>query len=150
MVDDEFQMVLEAIRQNVTAALDGVGMGAKPFAKAHGMGETVVRDLVKSYNKDVQLGTLAKIARGSNVPLVDLLRMPTQRAQVPTRQALERAIADALPGLPRASGKRAEYLAATVAAALQLPEGLRDDPANDGMSAEDVSEEVAPVRSPTR
>lgn len=150
MVDDEFQMVLEAIRQNVAAALDGVGMGAKPFAKAHGMGETVVRDLVKSHNKDVQLGTLAKIARGSNVPLVDLLRMPSQRVEPPTRQALERAIADALPGLPRASGKRAEYLAATVAAALQLPEGLRDDPANDETIAQDAREGDALAPSPTK
>lgn len=149
MAEDEFQMVLGIIRANVAKALDKVQMGAKPFAKANGMGETVVRDLVKAHNKDVQIGTLAKIAKGTRVPLVELLRMPGEAVVPPTQQALQRAIADALPGLPRDAGKRAEYLAEVVSTALQLPSGLRDDPANDETSSGGASATVTPAHEPT-
>lgn len=73
MPSDEFETVLNAIRANVRDALGDVG--PKPFAIKNGMGETVVRDLVKAHNKDVQLGTLAKIAKGAGVPLVELLQV---------------------------------------------------------------------------
>lgn len=108
------------------------------------MGETVVRDLIKAHNKDVQLSTLAKIAEGAGVSLLDLL--PYEDRPLVTARALERAIADALPGLPQDEGRRAGYLAATVADALQLPLGLRDEPGNDATPEEGGSAAGAPPR----
>jgi hypothetical protein len=106
-----------------------------------------VRDLIKAHNKDVQLSTLSKIAAGAGVPLVALL--PTGSGPIVTEQSLERAIADALPGLPEDEDRRAGYLASTVARVLQLPEGLRDEPANDETQTEDVPAKAAPSRKPT-
>lgn len=125
MADDEFGMVLTDIRARVAAAVASTGMGPKPFAQKNKMGETVVRDLIKAHNKDVQLSTLAKIAKGAGVSLLDLL--PDAQRPFVTARALEQAIADALPGLPDDEALRSEYLASTVARVLQLPEGLRDD-----------------------
>lgn len=150
MPDDEFETVLTAIRQNVAGALRKAGKGAKPFAKQNGMGETVVRDLVKAHNKDVQIGTLAKIARGADVPLVELLRMPGSALTDASRRALEQALADALPGLPKAEGKRAQYLAAAVERVLALPSGLRGEPGNDSTHELDEIEEAAPLPHPTK
>lgn len=42
--------------------------------------------------------------------------------RLPSRERLERAIAAALPGLPRNQGRRAEYLSEVVLACLSIPE----------------------------
>lgn len=144
MASNEFDVVLNDIRGRVATAVSATGMGAKPFAVKNKMGETVVRDLIKAHNKDVQLSTLAKIAKGSGISLLDLL--PQDDRPLVTLQSLERAIADALPGLPKAADRRAEYLAATVADALQLPSGLRDAPGNDERQEQGDNDEAAPAR----
>lgn len=123
MQPDEFERALNAIRRNVAAAVESTGMGAKPFAQKNSMGETVVRDLIKAHNKDVQLSTLAKIARGSGVPLAELINVSDEAQRAPTEAELEAALLDMLPGMPSgALDKRARYLAEAVGRALKLPQ----------------------------
>ena len=149
MESDEFQVVLDVIRRNVAVAAESTGIGLKPLAKSGGMGETVIRDLVKAHNKDVQLATLAKIARITKTPLVELIRMPGAADEVSLR-SLERALNDAMPGLPEDEGRRVEYLMSTVRRVLQLPAGLRDNPGNDDSSDGGDPAEGVPVPRPTK
>lgn len=128
MEEDEFLAAMNEIRRRVEKAVASSGMGVKPFAKNNGMGETVVRDLIKAHNKDVQLSTLRKIAKGAKVPLTSLL--PGQVAPV-TQQALAEAIADAWPARPADEAMQPEYLAEAVLNVLRLPSGLRRAPGND-------------------
>ena len=147
MQPDEFERALNAIRHNVARAVESTGMGAKPFAQKNGMGETVVRDLVKAHNKDVQLSTLAKIARGSGVPLAELIDVREDAPQVPTEGELEAALLDMLPGMPKGSlDKRARYLAEAVAHALMLPQAR---PTSGGARRPIAPGEGAPPPEPT-
>ena len=94
------------------------------------------------------LGNLRLILEyvGSSLPEFFVAESKGRLAVAPSRQELIRAISEALPGLPRAADRRAQYLADTVASALGLPAGLRDAPGNDESEAEDAREASVPAQ----
>lgn len=86
---------------------------------------------------------------GTSLPEFFVAEARGRLAKVPTARELERAFADALPELPRAADRRAQYLAEVVAQTLGLPEGLRDEPGNDETPAADDRATDAPLRTAT-
>jgi hypothetical protein len=87
---------------------------------------------------------------GTTLPEFFVAESRGRVVRVPSRLGLERAFAEALPGLPRAPDRRAEYLVQVVADVLELPAGLREMPGNDEMPGEGGPEESAPVRRATK
>lgn len=87
---------------------------------------------------------------GTSLPEFFVAESRGRVIRTPSRRALERAFAEALPGLPRAPDRRAQYLVQAVADVLELPAGLREMPGNDEMPGEGAPEEGAPARRATK
>lgn len=85
-------------------------------------------------------------AAGSSIPEFFLKEARGRLVRAPSAQALESAIRDALPGLPRSADTRPGYLAEVVLNVLGLPSNR---PAIQGEMASD-HEEAAPPRVPTK
>lgn len=67
---------MDRVRAAVQRAMDRKGFKRKPLAKAAGIGETVVRDLLEGRNLDVRVGTLRKLSVPLETSLEDLLGLP--------------------------------------------------------------------------
>jgi len=87
---------------------------------------------------------------GTSLPEFFVAEARGRVVRTPNRRELERAFAEALPGLPRAPDRRAQYLVQSVADVLGLPSGLREMPGNDEMSEAGDREATAPVRRATK
>lgn len=87
---------------------------------------------------------------GTSLPEFFVAEARNRLVSAPTGQELERAFAEALPGLPRAADRRAQYLAQVVADVLGLPRGLRDEPGNDVTPEEADHGEGAPPQKATK
>lgn len=127
MHDDD---LIARIRRSVEGEMEIAKIGAKPLAKKAKIGETVVRDLIKGHTKDVQVGTLEKIARALMIPVSRLLPLDFDvehsgakfRVELPTEDELMSALLEVIPDMPRGSlDKRARFLAESVARILRLP-----------------------------
>lgn len=64
---------IEMIRARLRALMKSAGIGAKPLAKAAGLGETAVRDLLEGHSQNPRIGTLRALADYFGVPLEHLL-----------------------------------------------------------------------------
>ena len=67
---------MDRVRAAVQRAMDRKGFKRKPLAKAAGIGETVVRDLLEGRNLDVRVGTLRRLAGPLETSLEELLGAP--------------------------------------------------------------------------
>ncbi|SNS53753.1 repressor LexA [Sphingomonas laterariae] len=66
---DEMERIREAIRRAMTRK----GIKAKPLAKAAGLGETAVRDILEPSSTDIKFSTLNKLADALECSLEDLM-----------------------------------------------------------------------------
>lgn len=73
-----------------------------------------------------------------------------QLIRPPSRQALEQALSDALPKMPKKAEERAPFLAEAVLGVLALPADRPAKKANAVTEAEAGSEEAAPLRAASR
>lgn len=67
---------LSTIRDALRRQMEKTGWKAKPLAKAAGMGETAVRDILKNNGQDVRVGTLVRLASVLNCDLEELIASP--------------------------------------------------------------------------
>lgn len=67
--DDELERVRSALRR----AMDRRGAKPKPLAKAAGLGETSVRDVLENPGRDIKVGTLRKIASALDTTIEEFL-----------------------------------------------------------------------------
>jgi transcriptional regulator with XRE-family HTH domain len=120
------EMDYEPIRKVLA---DAVGPGG-PFsqrglAKAAGLGQTSIADIINGRNANPTIGVLDKIARamGTDLSVFGLSPRPIQT----TLAELQRALEEALPAMPSpylGVETQARYLAEVVAAILELPDDL--------------------------
>lgn len=99
------------------------------WAKRAGVNTSFFTNLKKGSEPSV--GNLRAILEvvGVTLPEFFLNEALSRLIPAPSPRALEQAILDALPGLPRRPERRAEYLAATVLRILRLPDSLQANPA---------------------
>jgi transcriptional regulator with XRE-family HTH domain len=125
------RMKYTMLRDNVEALRNRFGDTQERFADRLGVSQGTVSRWGQSIPRGDQIIALAMLA---GVLPDDFLTKPlgtSPKGAYVTQPTLKRALLDALPELPEGAAKRAEYLAQVVLRAAQLPEGLRDDPAND-------------------
>lgn len=67
------QSSIDVLRVRLEAAMKHRNASAKGLAKAAGLGETVVRDILQGHTKDVKLGTVEKLAKVLGLSLTELL-----------------------------------------------------------------------------
>lgn len=73
---------IDKLRVRLGTAMEQRGANAKGLAKSAGLGETVVRDIMKANTKDIQLGTIEKLARALDVPISFLVPGDATGAQL--------------------------------------------------------------------
>lgn len=132
------------LSHNVDTLRKRLGDTQDQFADRMGVSQGTVSRWGQSMPRGDQLMNLAMLA---GVLPTDFLNKPIEKAKrgaYISQPALERAIADALPGLPEGEGRRVRYLASAVLDAARLPSGIRDAPGNDGMPVEDEIATGAP------
>ncbi|MFQ3894584.1 S24 family peptidase [Sphingobium sp. R-7] len=64
---------IEILRNRLAVAMKHRNVTAKALARTAGLGETVVRDIVRGLTQDVRLGTVEKLAKALGVSVGDLL-----------------------------------------------------------------------------
>lgn len=64
---------LQVLRQRLGKAIEFRKTNPKALARAAGLGETVVRDILQGMTKDVKLGTVEKLAKVLGLGIADLL-----------------------------------------------------------------------------
>lgn len=85
--------VIISLRRRVEELMERHHIGAKPLARKAGLGETVVRDLIKGHKKDVQLSTLEALAAALEVPLSSLLPIQESFTQLGPSLPVKGAVA---------------------------------------------------------
>lgn len=76
------ETAIDILRVRLVAAMDHRKVSSKALARTAGLGETVVRDIIKGMTADVKLGTVEKLARALGLTLSDLLPDALGRAAV--------------------------------------------------------------------
>jgi hypothetical protein len=98
---------------------------------------------------DPSVDSLRSVLRSVNFTLPEMFADEARDRLVPapTEQAIEQALRDALPDMPRSPERRAEYLASVVLTLLGLPQGR---PATEATEPESERVEDAPPRVATK
>lgn len=121
MLDMSEQFDIEHIRKVLVDATGPNGaFSQRGLSKAAGEGRDCVGDIINGRNKNPTVKVLSSLADALGGDL-SMFGVAGESAGFPSRQALEQAFADALPGLPRGADRRAEYLAQVVLGVLELP-----------------------------
>jgi hypothetical protein len=109
------------------AALRPPELSERQWTIRAGVSPSFFTNLAGAKKSEPSVGNLRSILAAIDVTLPEFFADEAKGRLVPapTRQALEAAIADALPAMPRAPGRRAAYLAATLEALLKLPQARR-------------------------
>lgn len=64
---------IEILRTRLAVAMTHRNVTAKALARTAGLGETVVRDIIRGMTQDVRLGTIEKLAKALGISVGDLL-----------------------------------------------------------------------------
>lgn len=98
------------------------------------------------------VGNLRMVLEAVGVSLPEFFAHEAQGklVEAPSRRALEEALVDALPRMPKRQAERAPFLAEAVLGVLALPETLSATPSNDQTESRVGREEGAPARAATK
>lgn len=122
MKNDPASNRLRTIRSNLRRLMEEHDIGAKPLAQRAGLGETSVRDFLKNDHRDIQVGTLVRIAEVFGATLEDLVApAPGKHIYLPNDNVLMALTEGILSAIPTDASPHQK--ARILAQALQL--GLR-------------------------
>lgn len=79
---------IQELRTRLGKAIEYRNVSAKALARTAGVGETVVRDILKGMTQDVKLGTVEKLARALGMSVADLLPSAFSTAHAPDQPTL--------------------------------------------------------------
>lgn len=97
---------IEIVRNRLAVAMRHRNVTAKGLARAAGLGETVVRDIVRGMTQDVRLGTIEKLAKALDLSISDLLPDPYARASSATEA--RSAMSDTVDGVDHVASESDE------------------------------------------
>lgn len=123
MKTDIPQYRLSVIRANIIRLMTEQEIGAKPLAQRAGLGETSVRDFLKNENRDIQIGTLIRIAEVLGVSLEEIATpIPGKHIFLPNETALATLIEGISSAIPESTspGQRSRILAKALQLGLRL------------------------------
>lgn len=113
---------IELVKQVLRAKTQGEGapFSQRGLSRDAGGQEDLVRDILAGRNKNPTIRTLTALAAAMNEPL-SIFGLETRRIET-NLEALQQALAEALPAMPKRGVERqAQYLAGVVADVLELP-----------------------------
>jgi transcriptional regulator with XRE-family HTH domain len=140
----------KALYERLSAVQRPKGLSNNEWAARAGVNTSFFTNLKNGSEPSV--GNLRAVLEvvGASLPEFFLEEAKGKLIRLPTAEDLEKALREAIPGMPKRSDKRAEYLAEVVLEILALPEIAPTSHANAGHSAQVSATEASAVRAATK